>query len=531
MLFTDPAFLFLFLPALIAVYLPLAPMGASVAQANAVLVAATALFFAFGARWFSVVAALVVVVNHSVACRLDRGAVASQTGQKGPRGDRDTDAVWLRGRGPVAGTQSAAETVEFPAAALMPPRRGLLLIGVLFNLAVLGTVEVWSRGLVRSMLSPAVDGQFAVLGPTFVPMGMSVVSLHAISYLVDVFRREARAQEDVLDTGLYLLFFPCLMAGPIVRYREIAAQFTNRAGGLGSFAYGVRRFVIGWGKVVLVAATLAVTANRVFALPSMQLTTARAWLGVVCFTGQICFALAGYCDMAVGLGRMFGFRLPENFRWPYLALSLREFWRGWLMSLVAWVRDYLPLGRRPGREARGLDGVSIIHAFFLIGLWHGVKWTLLYWAVYHAVFVGLESGPVGGVVRRLPTLLRRGYVLVIVVVGWAIFRADTPAAAGVFLRALAGRHVRATAAMAIGTYFTWELWLALTAAVVGSLPLARSLGRWRVAIDATTISIVTMVMATLVFSWRVVLSSYARVSGGPPPDWKGPDFGQKEIPR
>jgi alginate O-acetyltransferase complex protein AlgI len=505
MLFTDPAFLFLFLPALVAVYLPLEPMGASLGQANAVLVVATAVFYALGARWFSVVAAAVVVATHWVARGLDLGRMGGRMG----------------------GQPAAVGPLSPAVVGAGQPSRGLLLLGVLFNLAVLAAVEVSSRGLVRTMLSPAIDGRLPEVRAAVIPFGMSIVSLHAISYLVDVFRGEARPQRDLLGTGLYLLFFPCLVAGPIVRYREVAEQIGNRTGGLGSFAYGVRRFVIGWGKVVFIASTLAVTVDRVFALPSMQLTTARAWLGAACFTGQIYFALAGYADMAVGLGRMFGFRLPENFRWPYLAQNLHEFWRGWFMSLVAWVRDYLPLGRRPGREVRGLDGVPLIHAFFLIGLWHGVKWTLLYWAVYHAVFMGLEATAFGALVRRLPVVLRRAYVLVVVIVGFAIFRAETPAAAGVFLRALEGRHVRATAAMAIGTYFTWELWVALAAAVVGSLPLARSLGRWRVAIDATTISIVTMVLATLIFSWRTVLTFYAKVSGGRPPDWKGPDLGRR----
>lgn len=501
MLFTDPSFLFLFLPALIAVYLPLEPMGASLGQANLVLVVATAVFYGLGARWFSVVAAAVVFVTHGVARGLANGRTAGSPA--------------TAGRG--VGAQGVGKE----------PRRGLLVVGVLFNVAILAAVELSSRGLVRSMLSPAIDGRLPELRAAVVPLGMSIVSLHAISYLIDVFRGEAPPQDDVLGTGLYLLFFPCLIAGPIVRYREVAGQIAARTGGLGSFAYGVRRFVIGWGKVALIASTLAVTVDRVFALPSMQLTTARAWLGAVCFTGQIYFALAGYADMAVGLGRMFGFRLPENFRWPYLAQTLHEFWRGWFISLSAWVRDYLPLGQRPGREVRGLDGVPIIHAFFLIGVWHGVRWTLLYWAVYHAVFMGLETTAFGSAVRRLPLVLRRAYVLVVVIVGFAIFRSETPAAAGVFLRALEGRSIRATASMAVGTYFTWELWAALAAAIVGSLPLTRSLGRWRVAIDATTISAVTMVLATLIFTWRTVLTYYAKLTGGRPPDWKGPDLGRR----
>src|SRR5439155_27106227 len=187
------------------------------------------------------------------------------------------------------------------------------------------------------------------------------------------YRGDARAQKSPVHAALYLLLFPQLIAGPIIRYRDIADQLAERQVGLDDFAYGVRRFVIGLAKKVMIANVVAGPADQIFGLAPSQVSPAAAWLGVACYTLQIYFDFSGYSDVAVGLGRMFGFRFPENFRWPYIAETVQDFWRRWHMSLSAWFRDYLyvPLGGNRVSGARTY--VNLVAVFFLCGLWHGAK--------------------------------------------------------------------------------------------------------------------------------------------------------------
>src|SRR5882672_10873498 len=191
------------------------------------------------------------------------------------------------------------------------------------------------------------------------PIGISFFTFHAISYVIDVSRRDAVAQKSPVHAALYLLLFPQLIAGPIIRYRDIADQLARRRVTIDDLAYGIRRFIIGLAKKVLVANIVAGPADRIFGTPADQLTARLAWLGIVCYTLQIYFDFSGYSDMAIGLGRMFGFRFPENFRWPYIAETVQDFWRRWHISLSPWFRDYLyvPLGGRrvtPGRMCTNL---------------------------------------------------------------------------------------------------------------------------------------------------------------------------------
>src|SRR5204862_3584195 len=213
-----------------------------------------------------------------------------------------------------------------------------------------------------------------VVPRVLLPIGISFFTFHAISYVVDVYRRDATAQKSPAHAALYLLLFPQLIAGPIIRYRDIASQLTSRVSTLDDFAAGVQRFVIGLGKKVLIANTVALPADRIFRLPSEQLSFGLSWLAVVCYTLQIYFDFSGYSDMAIGLGRMFGFRFPENFRWPYIAASVQEFWRRWHISLSAWFRDYLyvPLGGNRVAPERMYRNLVVV--FFLCGLWHGASW-------------------------------------------------------------------------------------------------------------------------------------------------------------
>ena len=265
------------------------------------------------------------------------------------------------------------------------------------------------------------------------PIGISFFTFHAISYVVDVYRRDAVAQKGPVEAALYLLLFPQLIAGPIVRYRDIAAQLAARAVGRDDFAIGIRRFVIGLGKKMLIANIVAGPADRLFALPPARAHRgARPGWRSVCYTLQIYFDFSGYSDMAIGLARMFGFRFPENFRYPYAAAvgagvlaPLAHLALGLVPRLL-----YVPLGgnRVPPRRVY----LNLVTVFFLCGLWHGASWTFVVWGLFHGAFLVLERARARRRVldARAAAALRHLYALVVVMVGWVFFRADVPAGGG-----------------------------------------------------------------------------------------------------
>jgi alginate O-acetyltransferase complex protein AlgI len=306
-----------------------------------------------------------------------------------------------------------------------------------------------------------------------------------------------------VHAALYLLLFPQLIAGPIIRYRDIADQLARRVVSMDDVAYGVRRFVIGLAKKVLIANVVAGPADTIFGMPPAELSTAHAWLGLVCYTLQIYFDFSGYSDMAIGLGRMFGFRFPENFRWPYVATDVTMFWRRWHISLSTWFRDYLyPLGGNRVSPMRRYG--NLVTVFFLCGLWHGASWNFVIWGLWHGSFLVIERAyaqsrsPSRADVQSRNQLRADGqsrnqspdhpitqspdsgvlawpiwphvYTLLVVMIGWVFFRADTlPGAVG-FLRALAGLTTAAPTPYTVAWYLTPELWIALGAGALGSTP-------------------------------------------------------------
>ena len=310
----------------------------------------------------------------------------------------------------------------------------MLGLAIAVNLVVLGVFKY------ANFFADNVNAVAAAIGApplafphVLLPIGISFYTFHAISYVVDVYRRDASAQKSPVHAALYLLLFPQLIAGPIIRYRYIADQLEQRVVSLDDFAVGVRRFVIGLGKKVLIANTVAAPADKIFSMPLAELTPAHAWLGIVCYTLQIYFDFSGYSDMAIGLGRMFGFHFPENFRWPYVADTVQEFWRRWHISLSSWFRDYLyvPLGGNRVSPARMY--ANLVTVFFLCGLWHGASWNFVIWGLFHGSFLVVERLGLAAAIRRLWRPLRHVYLLLVVMIGWVFFRADTLPSAVAFL--------------------------------------------------------------------------------------------------
>ena len=272
------------------------------------------------------------------------------------------------------------------------------------------------------------------------PAGISFFTFQAISYLIDVYRRVAPAEQSLLNCGLYISMFPQLIAGPIIRYHDIAKQLQHRVVRISEFAAGAERFIFGLAKKVLLADTLGMAADKIFNLPHSELNMGDAWLGAVYFSLQIYYDFSGYSDMAIGLGKMFGFKFPENFNYPYISCSMREFWRRWHISLSTWLRDYLyfPLGGSRNGAPRTM--VNLLIVFLLCGLWHGANWTFIVWGLWHGIFLILE---------RLILLQQRGswckylgwiYTTLVVIIGWVLFRSTSLTAAWDFLQIMAGCH-------------------------------------------------------------------------------------------
>jgi alginate O-acetyltransferase complex protein AlgI len=448
LLFTEPTFLFLFLPILLGLYF-VRGSREHAAYGNWLLLAASVIFYAKGGGAFTWLMLGSIAFNYWMAISVDR----------------------------AHGTPAASRRLAF---------------AVTLNLAVLGVFKYanFFADNVNALLQTA-HAQPIAVPRVLLPIGISFFTFHAISYVIDVSRRDATAQKSPVHAALYLLLFPQLIAGPIIRYRDIADQLARRVVSIDDFAYGVRRFVIGLAKKVLIANVVAGPADKIFSLPAAELSTAHAWLGIVCYTLQIYFDFSGYSDMAIGLGRIFGFRFPENFRWPYVATSVTAFWRRWHISLSTWFRDYLyiPLGgNRVGPTRRY---VNLVTVFFLCGLWHGASWNFVIWGLWHGTFLVIErvlfyrgdrkarreqsraavsaGSAVPSGVMAWP-IWPHVYTMAIVMIGWVFFRAETLTGAIAFLTSLAGMTAAVPTPYTIGWYLTPELWLALAAGAIGSTP-------------------------------------------------------------
>jgi alginate O-acetyltransferase complex protein AlgI len=432
-LFTEPTFLFLFLPILLALYY----VGRGRAWRNWLLLGASVLFYAVGAGSFTGLVLTSIAFNYVAALAVDRWR-ESAAGR------------WILGGA----------------------------IGV--NLLVLLIFKYADFTIANVNVAMAAIGTTPFALPNLLlPIGISFFTFHAISYVVDVYRKDASAQKRPVEAALYLLVFPQLIAGPIVRYRHIAAQLTERSTNPSDFAYGVRRFIAGLGKKMLIANTLAVPADRIFMMPAGEITTAHAWLAVICYTLQIYFDFSGYSDMAIGLGRMFGFHFPENFNYPYIAASVQDFWRRWHMSLSAWFRDYvyIPLGGSRTSTARLYFNLVLV--FFLCGLWHGANWTFVIWGLFHGMFLVIERLGFGERLKSMPAVVRHAYLLLVITVGWVFFRAETLSSALIMLRSMAGFGGSLPAAYSPAWYLTPQLMVTLLVAIVGATPIVPTLARWQ----------------------------------------------------
>jgi alginate O-acetyltransferase complex protein AlgI len=422
MVFSSAVFLFLFLPLTLALYF-LSPRPLR----NATLLLASLLFYGWGEVPFLAVLLGSIAFNTAAALAIEK------------RSDRG--------------------------------RRLLLGFAVAVNLGLLLLFKYVH--FIFQTLTPAAP---SILGPAYepfrqitLPLGISFFTFQALTYVVDVYRREVPAQRNPLNVALYIMLFPQLVAGPIVRYGSIAGQLAQRSTTLDGLAEGAARFVVGLGKKLLIANTLALPADTIFALPEGRLLPGVAWIGLACYTFQIYFDFSGYSDMAIGLGRMMGFTFPENFAHPYASRSITEFWRRWHMSLSTFFRDYLyiPMGGNRGPAPRVM--LNLLLVFFLCGLWHGASWTFVIWGLYHGAFLVVERAFRGARESAAPVLLRHGYVLLVAAVGWVFFRCETLDHALRYLSSMAG--LAPIDGASVPLVVDGEVWLVLAVAAVFSMPV------------------------------------------------------------
>lgn len=385
MVFSSPIFIFLFLPVVLGVYYVL-PWRLK----NIFLLVSSLFFYFMGERVYTVVMLLVIVLNYVFGILITRNTKLSKQ--------------WI------------------------------MAICIAVNLALLGYFKYF--GFFVNIVNDTLGFTGFTLSPIesiHLPIGISFFTFQALSYVIDVYRGEVKVQTNPSSLALYISLFPQLIAGPIVRYADVHREIEFRTHHWNDFAYGVERFVFGLAKKVLIANSVAYYVDKIFAIPDSELSTLMVWLGVVGYAIQIYFDFSAYSDMAIGLGRMFGLRFLENFNHPYVALSMQDFWRRWHISLSTWFRDYLYIPLGGNRLGSVRTYVNLLIVFFLTGLWHGASYNFIFWGLLHGFFLIIERAGFSNLLGRLPAGFRSVYVLLVVLVGWVFFRADSMPQAFTFL--------------------------------------------------------------------------------------------------
>ena len=298
----------------------------------------------------------------------------------------------------------------------------MLILAIVINLGILGFFKYADFVINNIRLIPGLD--FIKPMGLGLPIGISFYTFQALSYVIDIYRADAKAQKNIVNFGAYVTLFPQLIAGPIVRYKDVDDQLTCREHSIALAASGVRTFIAGLCKKVLLANVAGELWRSYSMLPEEELSVLGAWFGIICYSFQLYFDFSGYSDMAIGLGKIFGFRFLENFDYPYIAKSITDFWRRWHISLSSWFREYvyIPLGGNRCGVARTY--INLFTVWLLTGIWHGANWNFILWGVYYAVLLIIEKAFLGKLIGKLPAVFGHIYALFFIIIGWLIFVFD-----------------------------------------------------------------------------------------------------------
>ena len=456
MVFSTPLFLFYYIPLILLVYY-LTP----VRLRNLVLLAASLFFYYWGEQGYTVIMLLSIGIDYV------HGLVVAHCKQKGND---------LGARLAVASS-------------------------VIFNLAILFFFKYWDF-VARSLQAAGMD--FMPILNISLPIGISFYTFQTMSYTIDVYRGDSKVQKNIIHFGTFVTLFPQLIAGPIIKYKDLDDQLGSRTHSIERFASGVRRFVAGLAKKLLLANNLGQLWDACKAAPAGSLSVAGAWLGVIAFAFQIYFDFSGYSDMAIGLGRLFGFEFMENFNYPYISKSITEFWRRWHISLSTWFREYLYIPLGGNRCNRGRWLLNLLLVWSATGIWHGASWNYLFWGLYFFGLLVLEKLLLGKWLRKLPNAVQHLYVIILVLISWAIFALEDPQALGAYLRIMAG--LGGTPLMdGQAVYYLRSFLPILIVAAIGSTPLPANL--WN-RMESRTIRLIVLAAGMILCTAYVVASTY-----------------------
>lgn len=419
MLFSSITFLFIFLPLTLLLYY-LVPFR----MKNYVMLAASLIFYAWGEPVYIILMILSIILNYFCG-------------------------------------QDIYEKRDNARAMKMS-----LMFGVAMNLLILGFFKYY--GLLMDTVNAIlpIDIPYRVLA---LPIGISFYTFQAMSYLIDVYRKEVKPQENILYFALYISMFPQLIAGPIVRYIDIEEQLKERSINSTKFGEGAMYFIRGLAKKVVLANTFGSVYEQVAAMQMGSFSTLTAWVGAIAYAFQIYFDFGGYSDMAIGLGKMFGFEFLPNFNYPYIAKSITDFWRRWHISLSTWFREYvyIPLGGNRCTPSRHILNLLIV--WMLTGLWHGAQWNFMFWGLYYGVILILEKYLWGSKIEKLPSAVQHIYAFVLVLFGWVFFFSPTLGYAGQYLKVMFGIGAKGIFDKQ-GFFMIFTNWLLIVIAILASAP-------------------------------------------------------------
>ena len=456
MVFSTPLFLFYYLPLVLLVYY-VTPLRFR----NLVLLVASLFFYYWGEQAYTIIMLLSIVIDYT------HGILVHRCREKG------------NDRGARLAVASSA----------------------IFNLAILFFFKYWDFAA-RSLQAAGI-GFMPVLNISL-PIGISFYTFQTMSYTIDVYRGDARVQKNMIHFGTFVTLFPQLIAGPIIKYKDLDDQLGSRSHGVDRFASGARRFVVGLAKKLLLANNLGQLWDVFKATPAEELTFVGAWLGIIAFAFQIYFDFSGYSDMAIGLGRMFGFEFMENFNYPYIAKSITEFWRRWHISLSTWFREYLyiPLGGNRCSKGRWLLNLLIVWA--ATGIWHGASWNYLFWGLYFFGLLILEKLLMNKWLEKLPPVFQHLYVMVLVLISWTIFALEDMSQLGAYLQVMFGLN-RPPLVNGQTFYHLRSFLPMLVIASIGSTPLITKL--WN-RVESKTIRMLVLILGLILCTAYVVASTY-----------------------
>lgn len=459
MLFSSVVFLFLFLPTVIfCYYIPGKKLK------NTVLLIFSLFFYAYGEPKYLLVMLFSIVVNYILGLLLDKY-----------RADNTKAKL-------------------------------ILALAVIINISIIGYYK-YANFLVENI--NAVFKTSITIKDIVMPIGISFFTFQGLSYVIDIYRQNGKVQKNPLNVALYISFFPQLIAGPIVRYETVAEQINKREESLDDFTYGVERFILGLSKKVLIANTVGLIADEVFSASTSDLSVLLVWLGILSYTAQIYFDFSGYSDMAIGLGRMFGFEFLENFNYPYISKSITEFWRRWHMSLGTWFRDYVYIPLGGNRVSKGKYFRNIFIVWFLTGLWHGASWNFIIWGLYYGCILTMEKLFWGKYLEKVWKPIQHIYTMFFIIIGWLFFRAETLVQALEYLKIMFG-FTEHTFINSQAIYYLKEYKFILILAAIATLPLYPSIKRKveEISIDSANIMIKNYVKPIILIGIFILSISY-----------------------